>query len=441
MTMLLVVAKAPIAGQAKTRLCPPATPHQAARIAAAALLDTMAAVRATPAIVPVMAYTGHLAGAERADEIRAALADWRLLRQRGHGFGARLARAHADTAALSPGRAVLQIGMDTPHVTPDLLATSVRRLDGVDAVLGPARDGGWWALGLRDPRHAAVLRDVPMSTPDTGYLTRRALTERGLQVVDLPALADVDTWPVAVSVASTVPGTRFAAAVAQVGRRTAASADGGPPAGPHDPSVWDGAHRGAGQVWLATDDGWRARQPVERWRAAPEAAVREVLDRCSGPTLDIGCGPGRLTAALAARGVSALGVDTSAGAVAQTRSRGGHALRRDVFGPLPGEGLWSHVLLVDGNIGIGGDPVSLLRRCAGLLRPGGTVLAELEPADTGLWRGYAHLSFGHRARRTPSFRWARLGVAAIRRLAATAGFTVRAIAHGDRRWFAELERP
>ncbi|MGN9913384.1 DUF2064 domain-containing protein [Phytohabitans sp. LJ34] len=362
------------------------------------------------------------------EEIYAALAGWALLRQRGDGFGARLAHAHLDATALQPGHPVLQIGMDTPQVTADLLADAAQRLADADAVLGPARDGGWWALGLRDARHAQALRDVPMSTPDTGRLTRLALTGRGLRVADLPVLSDVDTWSDALAVATAVPGSRFAGAVAETG-------------GGGTPTAWEGAHAGAGPVWLVGNDQWRTRLPVWRWRATPEAAVRDLLGRCTGPTLDVGCGPGRLTAALAAQGVAALGIDTSAGAIAQARRRGGSTLRRDVFAPLPAEGRWAHILLVDGNIGIGGDPVTLLRRCAALLRPGGTVLAEVDPANTGLWRGYAHLAFGHSAVRTPSFRWARLGVAAIHRLAATAGLTVRAVVHRDRRWFAELERP
>jgi glycosyltransferase A (GT-A) superfamily protein (DUF2064 family) len=213
-SVVLVVAKAPVPGLAKTRLCPPATPRQAAAIAAAALLDTLDAVRATPGVTPVLAYAGKLAGAERAGEIRAALDGWRRIRQRGATFAERLAHAHADAAALAPGRAVLQIGMDTPQVRPPALAAALDRLAGADAVLGPAADGGWWALGLRDPGHAAALRAVPMSTADTGRATRAALTARGLRVAAAPTLSDVDVWEDALAVADAVPGSRFAAAVA-----------------------------------------------------------------------------------------------------------------------------------------------------------------------------------------------------------------------------------
>ncbi|MDQ7911244.1 DUF2064 domain-containing protein [Phytohabitans sp. ZYX-F-186] len=214
MTVLLVVAKAPVPGLAKTRLCPPATPRQAAAVAAAALLDTLAAVRATPGATPVLAYAGRLRAAERSGEIRAALAGWRLIPQRGEGLAERLALAHAGAAAIAGGGPVLQIGMDTPQVTPDLLAAAAEQLSDVDAVLGPATDGGWWLLGLRTPSYAPALTGVPMSTPDTGRLTRAALVERGLRVAEAPALTDVDTWRDAEAVAGLAPDGRFAAAVA-----------------------------------------------------------------------------------------------------------------------------------------------------------------------------------------------------------------------------------
>jgi glycosyltransferase A (GT-A) superfamily protein (DUF2064 family)/SAM-dependent methyltransferase len=384
-------------------------------------------VRATPSAAPVLAYTGVMAEAERAEQIRAALAGWRLVRQRGEGFGERLAHAHIDAAALLPQWPVLQIGMDTPQVTPRLLEASLRRLAAADAVLGPAADGGWWALGLRDPRHAAVLRDVPMSTPDNGRLTRLALAARGLRIAELPTLSDVDTWDTATAVAAATPNSRFVAAAADV-------------RGGFDP-----AYAGApGPHWLVHGDGRRTPLPVRRWHSTPEPAAHAVLDRCAGPTVDVGCGPGRLTAALAGRGIPALGIDISTRAIDLTRRRGGAAIHRDVFAPLPGEGRWSHVLLMDGNIGIGGHPDALLRRCSELLRPGGTILVEVDGPDAGLWRGHAHLAYGHDERPPHSgspFRWARLGIAAVDRAATDAGLTTRAAFQRERRWFAELERP
>ncbi|MCW6003283.1 DUF2064 domain-containing protein [Micromonospora sp. CPCC 205371] len=214
--IVLVVAKAPVPGQVKTRLCPPATPRQAADVAAAALLDTLDAVRATPGVTPVLAYTGRLSGAERSGEIRSALAGWHLIPQRGATFADRLVRAHADAAAHAPARPVLQIGMDTPQVRPATLASTLDRLRAAEAVLGPAADGGWWALGLRDPRHAEALRAIPMSTSETGRLTREALTARGLNVSGAPTLSDVDVWDDALAVAAAAPGGRFATAVAEL---------------------------------------------------------------------------------------------------------------------------------------------------------------------------------------------------------------------------------
>jgi rSAM/selenodomain-associated transferase 1 len=187
---LLVVAKAPVPGLAKTRLAATLGDDVAADIAAAALLDTLDAVADTPAAARVVALTGNLADARRVDEIRSRLADFTVIPQRGDGFGARLANAHLDAAG---GRPVVQIGMDTPQVDPELLVRCARRLDGHDAVLGMAHDGGWWVLGVRDAVTAGCLRDVPMSSPDTGALTLAALQRNGLQVTLTDELADVDT--------------------------------------------------------------------------------------------------------------------------------------------------------------------------------------------------------------------------------------------------------
>ncbi|GAA3547376.1 DUF2064 domain-containing protein [Amycolatopsis ultiminotia] len=212
--VVLVLAKAPVPGRVKTRLCPPATPEQAARIAAAALLDTMDAVRATPGVQPVIA----LAGDPAATGIEHLLREIPVVGQRGASLGERIAAAHADTAGLFPDTPVLQIGMDTPQISAGLLGECRDRLrqPGTDAVLGPADDGGWWLLGLRDPLRAVVVTPVPTSRSDTGARTRQALAEHGLRTTDVPALADVDTMPIARTVAAGLPGSRFAAAVEQV---------------------------------------------------------------------------------------------------------------------------------------------------------------------------------------------------------------------------------
>ena len=103
--------------------------------------------------------------------------------------------------------------MDTPQVTPDLLHGTATLLTAAQVVLGPATDGGWWALGLRDPARASALRWVPMSRPDTGALTLAAL---GSDAVPAAVLSDVDTLEDAVRVAGDIPDSRFAAAVAAV---------------------------------------------------------------------------------------------------------------------------------------------------------------------------------------------------------------------------------
>jgi uncharacterized protein len=208
--VLLVVAKAPVAGFAKTRLAPAVGARHAARLAAAALLDTVDCVRSVPDVVPVCALTGDLDAAERSAELVAALTDYVVLPQHGEDFADRLANAHADVAAHFPGSPVLQVGMDTPQLRPALLTGALTQLNETDAVLGPAADGGWWALGLRRPSDAHVLRSVPMSRSDTGERTLFALRELGLRVAQLPVLSDVDTVADAAGVAAQIPASRFA---------------------------------------------------------------------------------------------------------------------------------------------------------------------------------------------------------------------------------------
>jgi uncharacterized protein len=215
---LLVLAKAPEPGRVKTRLCPPLVPAEAADLAAAALLDTLNAVCRVPGGRVVVALVGRMSAAARGPELSVALRGGVTRGQRGPDLGHRIAAAHRDAARLLPGRPVLQLGMDTPQVDPALLADAAGPLHRgtVDAVLGPATDGGWWALGLRDPRAAAAVAvaDVPTSRDDTGERTVHALRAAGLRVGLLPELTDVDTAADAVVVARTAPGTRFARTVA-----------------------------------------------------------------------------------------------------------------------------------------------------------------------------------------------------------------------------------
>lgn len=173
--------------------------------------------------------------------------------------------------------------------------------------------------------------------------------------------------------------------------------------------------------------------PVADWDCAPTDADHELLARCTGATLDIGCGPGRLTAELAARGQVVLGIDVVGEAVGRTVARGGTALRRDVFGRVPGEGRWQTALLADGNIGIGGDPGALLARVRELLAPGGRAVVEVAPDGTRTGPVQARLEC--RCARSEPFRWALLAAPEVPAIAGRTGFAVLATERwGDRRW-------
>ncbi|MEW1692784.1 class I SAM-dependent methyltransferase [Streptomyces sp. NPDC091265] len=200
---------------------------------------------------------------------------------------------------------------------------------------------------------------------------------------------------------------------------------------------------GHGPLFLRRTDGWLLPLDVERWCAGADAADLSALHRCEGPVLDVGCGPGRLVAALAARGHRALGIDVSEAAVARTMRLGGSALHRSVFEPLPGEGRWGTVLLVDGNVGIGGDPHRLLHRAAALLAPGGLLIAETAPQNVDE-RVQVQLHDGRaRADRTAAdapFPWARLGTPALLRYARPLGWQPADQWEADGRTFVSLRR-
>lgn len=164
-----------------------------------------------------------------------------------------------------------------------------------------------------------------------------------------------------------------------------------------------------------------------------------LLGCCTGPTLDVGAGPGRLTVALAERGVPALAIDITPYAVTLARSAGALALQRDVFGALPGAGRWSTVLLADGNVGIGGDPVALLRRARDLLAPDGSVVAEVSPPGSGLRREQVRLRTAEGT--GPWFPWAWVGAGEVAAVAAAAGLRVARSWAEAGRWFTVLARP
>jgi SAM-dependent methyltransferase len=185
-------------------------------------------------------------------------------------------------------------------------------------------------------------------------------------------------------------------------------------------------------------DGTAIDLPLERWLGHATAADESVLDAVVGPVLDVGCGPGRHLAALERRGVRAVGVDVSAMAVGLARARGATALAMSVFDRLPGDGAWRTILLLDGNVGIGGDPVALLRRVRTLLAPGGQILLELEPPGSPTRTGVVRLLAGERT--SGPLAWARVGVDGVAATAGAAGLATRAVWEIDQRWFARLSR-
>jgi SAM-dependent methyltransferase len=198
-----------------------------------------------------------------------------------------------------------------------------------------------------------------------------------------------------------------------------------------------GGHR----HWYARYEGGPRRslgEALRRWCGTVDATDQDLLDRSPGAVLDAGCGPGRLVIELARQGRHAVGLDTSRVAVRLARGGGATALCRSIFDPVPGEGRWDTVLLADGNIGIGGDPVALLRRCRELLTENGTVLLELEP-DASFWRGHAYLesTVDDGEMTSPWFPWAVVGPGAVTEVARDAGLAVTARADGSRT-FVEL---
>lgn len=199
--------------------------------------------------------------------------------------------------------------------------------------------------------------------------------------------------------------------------------------------LYEHALAGRARPEIEHADGSRMPLNVDGWLQAT-SGDKSILDRCAGPTLDIGSGPGRLTVALAERGIPALGIDITPYAVGLARSSGALVMLRDVFDRVPGTGRWGTVLLADGNIGIGGDPAALLRRVGELLAPNGRALVELDPPGKPLRREQVRLC--HAGSASAWFPWAYVGADHISEVAEEAGLGEVETWSVDNRWFASI---
>lgn len=189
---------------------------------------------------------------------------------------------------------------------------------------------------------------------------------------------------------------------------------------------------------LLAEDGTTIPLDVRSWSEPADPVEKHVLDSIRGPVLDIGCGPGRLVVELAEQGIPALGVDASPAAVSHAIDRQATALVRSVFDPLPGTGRWATALLFDGNVGIGGDPIRLLRRVHELLAPRGQAIVEVAPAGSGSRSFPVQLVRG--PIRSPWFPWAQVDADAIEDLGNRAQLELTGTSEVGGRWFARLAR-
>lgn len=189
---------------------------------------------------------------------------------------------------------------------------------------------------------------------------------------------------------------------------------------------------------LRVDGGGTIALEVSRWREEPDDHERALLAALADPVLDIGCGPGRVPRALAASGRLALGIDPAPAAAEEAARRGAPVLRRSVFAPLPGEGRWGTALLLDGNVGIGGDPVALLRRCRELVRPGGHVIAEVAAPGVPTSELTVRVESGDDT--GPWFSWAVVGVDGWAGVVGAAGLRPDGFDTAGERWFGRAVR-
>jgi rSAM/selenodomain-associated transferase 1 len=395
---LILLAKQPEPGRVKTRLQARFSPVEAAELAAAALADTVDSVRSSRARHRFLAFDGDPTGWDDG---------FTVLRQPEGGLSDRLAAAFRDAMVQVPDEPVLLIGMDTPQVSVDLLDRSWR---GSDAVLGLSEDGGFWAIGLRSVDPEAVFAGIPMSTDRTGAAQLARLGTLGLSVELLPPLRDIDEPADADHVADRFPLLRFSQRHRQL---TAANSE-----QPVE-RLFDQLYDGGRVVSLSGGGRRRGEGFVDgypRWARSADPVDEMVVLRCEAPVIDIGCGPGRMVAALQQSGRAALGIDISRTAVALGSRRGGQLLRRGYADPLPGEGRWGTALLLDGNIGLGGDAVSLIGRCRELVGAGGLIICELDP-DPASEETYQLVLSDQRHHSAPT-PWVSIGLGGIQRIAA-----------------------
>jgi SAM-dependent methyltransferase len=205
----------------------------------------------------------------------------------------------------------------------------------------------------------------------------------------------------------------------------------------HSPlALYEDGLRSRTRTRVRSRDGAIGALAIDRYLGPADAIDEALLEGLDGPVLDVGCGPGRHLRALATRGVFALGVDLSPVAVALAVGGGGRAIVGDIFGAAPGAGTWGSALLLDGNIGIGGDPVRLLARLASLLRAGGEVLAEVEPP--GARTGATEVRIEREGTVSGWFSWARVAACGVAPIASAAGLPVCEVWPLGGRWFARL---
>lgn len=297
-------------------------------------------------------------------------------------------------------------------------------------MLGLSEDGGFWAIGLRHGYPAGLFEGIPMSTSRTGSAQLARLFDLGMTVKLLTPLRDVDQPTDAEEVARQVPGLVFSRRYRELTSQRACQ--------PCD-RLFDAAYAGMTRISNATETlmGEETTLPLDipRWSGPADAVDLVVVARCEPPVIDLGCGPGRMVQALSESGRPALGVDMSSVAVEMSMTRGGLALRRQIEEPLPAEGRWGTALLMDTNIGLGGDVAALLARCVDLVIPGGLIICEVDRVPE---RHEVHsVVLQIRDVVSAPLPWARIGAAALMQVATSLDLLlVEEWSSGDRAFVA-----